>query len=36
VLQTLPVSGTFIAANSSSQKVYVSGQTNEVIVITEN
>jgi DNA-binding beta-propeller fold protein YncE len=33
---TLPVAGTFVAANPTTRKVYVSGQSNELIVIDEN
>jgi len=33
---TLSVAGTFVAANPTTRKVYVSGQSNELIVIDEN
>jgi len=36
VSTTLPVTGTFVAANPVTEKVYVAGQDNEVIVLNEN
>jgi DNA-binding beta-propeller fold protein YncE len=36
VATTLAVSGTFVAVNPITEKVYVAGQDNEVIVINEN
>jgi YVTN family beta-propeller protein len=35
VKETLPVSGTYVAANPLSSKVYISGQTGIVTVVSE-